>query len=100
MKKNLGIDIGDGTIKFVFDDNFLVIDTPENAVNNGSLITFEAMSDLLKETVKHNNIREKKVSLIIPDEDVFLNRLNMPYCFQVHIVQVSFLVPYHYINKF
>lgn len=79
MKKFLGIDIGDGAIKFVFDDNFLVVDTPENAVNNGSLVTFEAMSDLIKETVKQHGIREKKVSLIIPDEDVFLARLNMPY---------------------
>lgn len=93
MKKNLGIDIGDGTIKFVFDDNFLVIDTPENAVNNGSLITFEAMSDLLKETVKHNNIREKKVSLIIPDEDVFLNRLNMPY---MNTKQLEVNLPYEF----
>ncbi len=79
MKKNLGIDIGDGAIKFVYDNNFLVIDTPENAVNNGSLVTFDAMSDLLRETVKQHGIREKKVSLIIPDEDVFLSRLKMPY---------------------
>ena len=78
MKNKLGIDIGDSVIKFVFNDSCLTIDTPDNAVKDGSLVTFDAMADLIKETVKENGIKQKNVCLIIPDENVFLNRLHMP----------------------
>ena len=93
MKNKLGIDIGDSVIKFVFNDSCLTIDTPDNAVKDGSLVTFDAMADLIKETVKENGIKQKNVCLIIPDENVFLNRLHMP---KMNEKQLMVNLPYEF----
>lgn len=79
MKKSmLGIDIGTGSIKLVTNDQCVVIDTPENVFENDHFIAFDGMSEIFKTAVKEHCIRNKKVSLILPDEDLYFSRTTLP----------------------
>ena len=79
MKKSLlGIDIGTGAIKLVTKDQCVLIDTPENVFENDHFIAFDGMSEIFKTAVKEHGIRNKKVSLILPDEDLYFSRTTLP----------------------
>lgn len=94
MRKDLlGIDIGSALIKFVTSDSYLTIDTPDNAIVNGELVAFDGIGELIKETIKSNNIKQKKVALILPDTNVYIKRINMPY---MTIKQLDVNLPYEF----
>ena len=79
MKKSmLGIDIGTGSIKLVTKDQCVLIDTAENVFENDHFIAFDGMSEIFKTAVKGHGIRNKKVSLILPDEDLYFSRTTLP----------------------
>lgn len=79
MKKSmLGIDIGTGSIKLVTKDQCVLIDTAENVFENDHFIAFDGMSEIFKIAVKGHGIRNKKVSLILPDEDLYFSRTTLP----------------------
>ncbi|MCR5095922.1 MAG: pilus assembly protein PilM [Erysipelotrichaceae bacterium] len=83
MKDILGIEIGNKTVKFAEFRrgtlrNFIAVTVPDNVVVNDSLIAFEAMGDLIKETVKANKIGVRKAVLVLPGADVSLRRLVLP----------------------
>ena len=83
MKDILGIEIGNKTVKFAEFRrgtlrNFVAVTVPDNVVVNDSLIAFEAMGDLIKETVKANKIGVRKAVLVLPGADVSLRRLVLP----------------------
>lgn len=80
MKKDVvGIEIGSSTTKLVMDDSYIVVNTPENSVNGEELVAFDGMSEFIHDTLKENNMKAKKVALVLPDSDVYLNRVTMPY---------------------
>ena len=80
MKKDVvGIEIGSSTTKLVMDDSYIVVSTPENSVNGETLVAFDGMSEFIHDTLKENNMKAKKVALVLPDSDVYLNRVTMPY---------------------
>ncbi len=80
MKKDVvGIEIGSSTTKLVMDDSYIVVSTPENAVSGDVLVAFDGMSEFIHDTLKENNMRAKKVALVLPDSDVYMNRITMPY---------------------
>lgn len=94
MRKDLvAIDIGSALIKFVTYDSYLTIDTPDNAVKDGELIAFDGIGDLIKETLKTNNIKQKKVAIILPDNDVYISRFKMPY---MSVKQLAVNLPYEF----
>lgn len=93
MKDLIGIDIGTGSIKIVSKDGYVVIETPDNAVKDGELIAFEGIGELLKNTLKENDLKGKKVALVIPDKDVFIKRIKMPY---MSIKQLNVNLPYEF----
>ncbi len=83
MKDILGIEIGNKTVKFAEFRrgtlrNFVAVTVPDNVVVNDSLIAFEAMGALIKETVKANKIGVRKAVLVLPGADVSLRRLVLP----------------------
>lgn len=79
MKKSmLGIDIETGSIKLVTKDQCVLIDTAENVFENDHFIAFDGMSEIFKTAVKEHGIRNKKVSLILPDEDLYFSRTTLP----------------------
>lgn len=94
MRKDLlGIDIGSSLIKFVTYDSYMTIDTPDNAVKDGELIAFDGIADLIKTTIKENNLKAKNVALILPDSNVYINRFKMPY---MTIKQLETNLPYEF----
>ena len=84
MGKNiLGIEIGNKRMKIAEFrggelQDFFTVDIPENMVVDDELIAFEAMGDLLRETVRENRIRTKKCALVLPDADLYLRSMTMP----------------------
>ena len=83
MKDILGIEIGNKTVKLAeFRTGtlrtFVSVNVPDNVVVNDALIAFEAMGDLLKETIKANKISVRKAALVLPGTDVSLRRLVLP----------------------
>lgn len=94
MRKDLlGIDIGSALIKFVTYDSYLTIETPDNAIKNGELIAFDGIGDLIKETIKQHNIKQKRVALIVPDSEVYVKHIEMPY---MNIKQLDVNLPYEF----
>lgn len=94
MRKDLlGIDIGTSLIKFVTSNSYLTIETPDNSVVNGELVAFDGIGELIKTTLKENNIKAKNVALILPDSNVYINRFNMPY---MTIKQLNVNLPYEF----
>jgi len=80
----LGIDIGASSIKLaeytkggIF--RFYSENMPENMVNEGRVLSLEAMSTFIRETVKKSGISEKKCAVILPEPLVFTRRLTLPY---------------------
>lgn len=95
MKDLLGIDIGTGNIRFVSKNGYYLVDTPENAMKDGEVIAFDGLASTIKETIKENGIREKKVAFTLPDPSVYLERIKMPY---MSIKQLEFNLPYEFKN--
>jgi type IV pilus assembly protein PilM len=94
MKKDmLGVDIGSGTIKLVTSESYVVVDTPEDSVKGDTLVTFDGMSEFIHDTLKENGLKAKKVSLVIPDTEVYMKRTTMPYMSQK---QLSVNLPYEF----
>lgn len=92
-KDLLGIDIGTSSVKFVTKDRCIFVDTPENALKDDELIAFDGMSDLIKETIKENGIRNKKVALVLPDSASYIQRCTMPY---MSVKQLEVNLPYEF----
>ncbi len=80
MKKDLlGVDIGSKEIKLVYKGKTIVYQTPDNCVDGDELIAYDGMSDVLKTILKENNIKAKNAALVLPDSNVFIERIKMPY---------------------
>lgn len=93
MKECLGIEIGTGSIKLVSKDGYLLVDTPDNALREDELVAFDGMASLIKETLKENDIKEKKIALVLPDSNTYLRRLTMPY---MSVKQLTVNLPYEF----
>ena len=83
MKDILGIEIGNKTAKFAqFKrgklNKFVAAELPDNVVINDELVAFEAMGDIIAETIKKNKFSVKKAALVLPDSSVYLRRLVLP----------------------
>ena len=83
MKDLLGIEIGNKTIKFAQMRNgslrnFALVDLPDDVVINNELVAYEAMSEILKETVKTNRFSTKNCALVLTESDVYLRRMTLP----------------------
>ncbi len=83
MKDILGIEIGNKTIKIAqlrrgVLRNFVAVNLPDNVVINNELVAFDAMSDILKETVRSNHFTTKNCALVLSESDVYLRRLTLP----------------------
>ncbi|MBR2787552.1 MAG: pilus assembly protein PilM [Erysipelotrichaceae bacterium] len=83
MKDILGIEIGNKTIKIAqlrrgVLRNFVAVNLPDNVVIDNELVAFDAMSDILKETIRANHFSTKNCALVLSESDVYLRRLTLP----------------------
>jgi type IV pilus assembly protein PilM len=93
----IGIDIGSSSLKIAeYSKNKIHLfseSMPDNMVSEGQVLSLEAMSQFIKETLKKNHISEKKCSVILPDTLVFTRRINMPF---MNSEQLRVNIPYEF----
>ena len=84
MAKNvLGIEFGSSRLKIaeVKGDRvvrFVKEDMPENIIQGGEIISWDALSDFLGQVIKKNKFGTKNVALVIPDGLTYTRRLSVP----------------------
>lgn len=82
-KTIMGIEIGNYRIKISvcskgLVEKFVVADLPDDLVQEGKIVSWEAMADIIKEIVKENNINCKNVAAVLPDGLTYIRRTTMP----------------------
>ncbi len=86
-KRGLSIDIGNDKIKIIeykrSGDKVkirksLLIDTPEQCLDDGSIIQMELLSACLMDALKENNIKEKKVLFSIASNKIITREVELP----------------------
>lgn len=84
MAKNLlGIDIGHDRLKLVLVNGkqikkSAIVSMPQNLIRNGSIVSTEALGELIRSTMKENKISCKNAALVLSDEGVFVRNVTMP----------------------
>ncbi len=82
-KTILGVDIGHDQLKLALVDDGVVIAAasaamPENLLRDGELTSLDTMSDLIKQTMKENNIKANHAALVLPNESVYVKNVSVP----------------------
>lgn len=78
----IGIDIGSGSLKLAqmgkrSVERLAVEPLPENLVQDGRVVSFEAMGNFIKESVKKHRMRGK-CAIVLPAGMAFIRRITMP----------------------
>ena len=97
-KKILGIDIGYDQLKLALCQGRRVLKTaaatmPENLLREGQVTSPEAMSELLRRTMKENKIHANLAALVIPNEAVYVKNVEMP---EMTIDQLVYNLPFEF----
>ena len=83
MANVVGIDIGHDRLKLVQISNgkikkTVVVETPENLVKYGVVVSIETMGEFLRETMKENGINASQAALVLNGERVYVRNVTMP----------------------
>ncbi len=83
MANVLGIDIGHERLKLVLLSNgkvkkTVVVETPENLVKNGVVVSQETMGEFLRETMKEHGISASQAAYVLNGERVYVRNVTMP----------------------
>ena len=83
MANVLGIDIGHDRLKLVLLSKgkvkkTVVVETPENLVKNGVVVSQETMGEFLRETMKENGINASEAAYVLNGERVYVRNVTMP----------------------
>lgn len=94
----LGFDIGAAQLKIVYWDGETVkkmieADMPDNMIRNETIISYDAMADLIRETVREAKLKENKAAVILPSQIAFLRRVTVPYMSRE---QLMYNLPYEF----
>ena len=97
-KTMLGFDIGANAVKIVCWNGrevtrALCADTPENLVKEGIIVSYEAMADFIKETLKAEKLSGHNCAVVLPSNFSFLRRIQMP---AMTVQQLEYNLPYEF----
>ncbi len=97
-KTILGVDIGHDSLKLALVKGNTVCKTalaqmPQDMVRNGSVISNEAMGELIRKTMKENGIRSRSASMALHNDSVFIMNVNMPL---MNIKQLEYNLPFEF----
>ncbi len=97
-KTLLGIQIGNFTLKMALCEagkvkKMVITEVPDNLVRDGHVVSWEAMADFLKETMKAEKISCKNAAFIIPETLTYIRRVVMP---AMTIDQLRVNLPYEF----
>ena len=98
MANVVGIDIGHDRLKLVQISNgkikkTVVVDTPENLVKNGVVVSIETMGEFLRETMKEYGINASQAALVLNGERVYVRNVTMPL---MNSEQLLYNLPYEF----
>ncbi|MBP5292136.1 MAG: pilus assembly protein PilM [Lachnospiraceae bacterium] len=82
-KSILGIDIGYNSLKLALVNgkqirHTAVVNMPENLIKEGRVVSKETMGELLRDTIKKNNIHCTLGAVALANESVFVRNVTMP----------------------
>ncbi len=97
MKKTIGFDIGAYTVHAAVNDGgisrIINAPAPEGLVREGQILSFEAMSDFLKELRKSEKLRAKEAAMVLPASQCYCRRFTTAY---MSAEQLKFNLPYEF----
>lgn len=97
-KTRVGFDIGAGDLKIVQCDSagirrLAVEPMPDSLVKGGQIVSYDAMVDFIKRSVKKNHISGRDCGLVLSGGEAFLRRLTVP---TMTAEQLSVNLPYEF----
>ncbi len=98
-KSYLGIEIGNACIKLseISKDKqlvrFLADSLPENMVQNGLVVSWDAMADVLRSLIKQHGFSSKNAAIALPDSALYMRRINLPI---MNAAQLMTNLPYEF----
>lgn len=97
-KTMIGFDIGACQVKLAVWDGSKVrralsADTPDNLVKDGRIVSYAAMADFIKETLKKNKVSGRNCAVVLPASHAFLRRVSMP---AMTVEQLKINLPYEF----
>ena len=104
LKKYLGIDIGEYSMKCCFVNNgriesYFLAPLPENMVKDGMIVFWDACADFIRQQLKEHNMHCRELFMTVPANGCFFRRLSMPV---MTVQQLMLNLPYEfrdYINE-
>lgn len=97
-KSIVGFDIGSGQLKLVQWDGSVIrraVSEPllDNLVREGRIISYEAMADFIKETVRKHRLTGRDCAVVLPSGLAFLRRVVLP---AMSVEQLAVNLPYEF----
>lgn len=97
-KSAIGIDIGTGRLKLALCDGGIirrvVSETlPDHLVREGRVVSYEAMADFIRETMKKCRLYGKECAVVLPTGAAYLRRVSLP---AMSVEQLAVNLPYEF----
>ena len=97
-QKILGVDIGYGSLKLALckDGNVkktAVAEMPANLLRDGRITSPEALSELLRETMRKHHIHASRAAVVLPNEQSYIRTVTMP---RMTAEQLKYNIPYEF----
>ncbi len=90
-KKILGIDVGESNLKLALVSGKNILKTvsapmPDNMIKEGRVVSGETMGELIRDTMKQNDIRIKEAAYVMSNETVFVKNVTVPNMSQKQLI--------------
>lgn len=97
-KKILGMEIGNSRLRIAVCSDYnleqmVTADVPENAVRDDEIVSWEAMADFIKETLKEHKISVKNAAVVLPESMCYIKRVTLP---AMDVDQLKVNLPYEF----
>ena len=97
-KQRIAFDIGESSVKMVHVSgkeikNTVAAELPDNMVENGRILSPDAMADFLRVNAKENNLPKAEAAVILPASLMFVRSVTLPL---MNVQQLDFNLPYEF----
>ena len=82
-KQRIGFDIGESSVKMVLVSgteikNAVTADLPDHMVENGSILSMDAMADFIRTQAKAHHLPKAEAAVILPASTIFVRTITVP----------------------
>ena len=97
-KQRIAFDIGESSVKMIHVSgkeirNAAVAELPDNMVENGRILSPDAMADFIRENMKAGNLPKAEAAVILPASLMFVRSVTVPL---MTAQQLEFNLPYEF----